>query len=60
MEQVEIGDTVLMRCHLPVEYVITAILLTQKAVDEVNENMNSDNPWWEVCEREQKNNELEY
>lgn len=48
----KIGDTVICRCKLPVSYTITMRLNTPEATAEVNEDLFSDKPMWELLEGE--------
>ena len=43
-----VGDRVICRCTLPVEYSIIATLHTKEACDEVNKDLLSDSPMWEL------------
>ena len=44
----KVGDTVICRCKYPVPYTIMMILNTEKAAAEVNEDLLSDAPMWEL------------
>jgi len=43
-----LGDRVICRCTLPVEHTIIATLHTKEACTEVNKDLLSDSPMWEL------------
>jgi hypothetical protein len=49
-ELVKIGDSVICRCKLPVPYNIIARLDTPEAVAEVNFDLISTSPMWELLD----------
>ena len=45
-----VGDSVICRCKLPTPYNIIARLDTPEAVSEVNSDLLSDSPIWELLD----------
>ena len=51
MKEAKLGDTVVCRGSMPHNYTITVKLEAPEQVAEINKNLLSDNPLWEIKDR---------